>query len=137
MTVFVDTSFWYAAVDSRDSFNTRAKKLLSSLPSRLTSDYVLLETWRLLQLRLGWKVAEAFWQGLKSGVSQVENVTVADLEVAWGIGESFADQEFSLTDRTSFAVMQRLGINSVASFDSDFAIYRFGAGKRQAFEILR
>lgn len=135
--VFVDTSCWYAAADSRDSFNKRAKELLNSLPSRLTTDYVLLETWRLLQLRLGWNVAEAFWQGLRAGVSQIETVTPSDLEQAWGIGKSFADQQFSLTDRTSFAVMQRLGIRSTASFDSDFAIYRFGTNKRQAFEVLR
>jgi uncharacterized protein len=136
MTVFVDTSCWYAAADSSDAFNARAKKLLSSLRSRFTSDYVVLETWRLIQLRLGWKAAETYWEGLRSGIVTIENVTPADLEAAWNIGRSFADQEFSLTDRTSFAVMQRLGLRSAASFDSDFSIYRFGPGKRLAFEVF-
>jgi predicted nucleic acid-binding protein len=52
------------------------------------------------------------------------------------IGSDFDDQDFSIVDRTSFAVMQRLGVLRVASFDSDFAVFRFGPGRRHAFEIL-
>jgi predicted nucleic acid-binding protein len=63
-------------------------------------------------------------------------VTFADLDIAWSIGEVFPDQDFSIVDRTSFVVMQRLGIYRVASFDSDFAIYRFGPRRERAFEVL-
>jgi predicted nucleic acid-binding protein len=56
----------------------------------------------------------------------LEQVLPSDLEMAWLIGERFEDQEFSPTDRTSFALMERLRIQTVASFDNDFAIYRFG-----------
>ena len=64
-------------------------------------------------------------------------MTATDLEVAWAIGEAFPDQDFSIVDRTSFAVMQRLGVHRVASFDADFAVYRFGRGRNRAFEIVR
>jgi predicted nucleic acid-binding protein len=67
----------------------------------------------------------------------METVGAADLEVAWSIGDAFPDQDFSLVDRTSFAVMQRLGLRRVASFDRDFAVYRFGRDRRQAFEVVR
>jgi predicted nucleic acid-binding protein len=40
-------------------------------------------------------------------------------------------------DRTSFAVMERLGIIRAASFDADFAVYRYGRKRDRAFEVLR
>ena len=45
---------------------------------------------------------------------------------------AFSDQRFSLVDRTSFAIMERLAnLHAPSSFDDDFVIYRFGptAGK--------
>jgi predicted nucleic acid-binding protein len=48
-----------------------------------------------------------------------------------------AGSSLSLVDRTCFAVMQRLAVHRVASFDAHFAVYRFGPDRRQAFEVLR
>lgn len=64
-------------------------------------------------------------------------MTPADLEAAWAVGQVFADQDFSLVDRTSFVVMERLGLARAASFDDHFAIYRYGRMRDRAFEILR
>jgi predicted nucleic acid-binding protein len=58
------------------------------------------------------------------------------LEAAWQIGLSYRDQDFSLVDRTSFAVMRRLGIERAASFDDHFAVFRFGPKRRHAFNIV-
>jgi len=137
MSLFVDTSVWYAAADSADAGNARAKAILAAGETLVTSDHVLVETWTLLRHRLGRRASERFWEGLRSGVAAVEAVGAADLEVAWEIGVSFRDQDFSIVDRTSFAVMRRLGIDRAASFDDDFAVFRFGPGRRRAFTILR
>jgi predicted nucleic acid-binding protein len=59
------------------------------------------------------------------------------MQAAWAIGERFADQTFSIVDRTSFVVMERLGLTRVASFDRDFAIYRYGRDRNRAFEVMR
>jgi hypothetical protein len=75
--------------------------------------------------------------GAPSGAAEFEIVTAADMEAAWLIGERFPDQDFSLSDRTSFALMERLHIYTAASFDDHFAIYRFGGRKSGAFEIIR
>ncbi len=53
------------------------------------------------------------------------------------MGETFPGQNFSIVDRTSFAVMERLGISRVASLDDDFAVYRYGRNRDRAFDILR
>lgn len=137
MSIFVDSSAWYAAADRSDRYNDRAKRLLSTDEPLVTSDHVLAETWSLIHRYISANSAEAFWEGLRSGVATVEQTTSADLEAAWAIGERFPDQDFSLVDRTSFALMERLGISLVISFDSDFAIYRYGRGRRFAFEVLR
>jgi len=137
MSLFVDTSVWYAAADSSDRNNVRSKMILRSGETLVTSDHVLVETWTLLHHKLNRKAAERFWEGLRNGVAVIEAVTLADLEVAWVIGASWRDQDFSIVDRTSFAVMRRLGIDRVASLDAHFAVFRFGPRRRQSFQVLR
>lgn len=138
MSLFVDTSIWYAAADSGDGSNSRAKTILKGGGEALvTSDHVLVETWSLLHHKLGRNVAERFWDALRSGVATIEAVGPADLETAWEIGVSWRDQDFSIVHRTSFAVMRRLGIEHVASLDEDFAVFRFGPKRRQSFFVIR
>ena len=137
MSLFVDTSIWYAAADSSDRSNARVKAILRSGESLVTSDHVLIEAWTLLHHRLGRSAAERFWDGLRSGVAMVEPVGLADLEAAWEIGFAWEDQDFSIVDCTSFAVMRRLGIEDVASLDEHFAVFRLGPKQRQSFHVIR
>jgi predicted nucleic acid-binding protein len=102
----------------------------------VTSDHVLVETWFLLAHRIGRSAAERYWEAIRGGVARVEPVTAADLETAYAIGETFPDQDFSIVDRTSFAVMQRLGVLRAATLDQHFAIFRFGRDRSRAFEIV-
>ena len=136
MSLFVDTSVWYAAVDRSEKANAGAKALLSRGEPLVTTDHVLVESWMLIHHRLGRRAAGRFWEGIRAGVASVESVMLADIETAWEIGVAYKDQDFSIIDRTSFAVMQRLGIHHAASLDSDFAVFRFGPDRRLAFTIL-
>lgn len=136
MSIFVDSSAWYAAADHGDPHNARAKQLLATDEPLVTSDHVLVETWRLIHHFISAYAAERFWDGLRRGVASIEQTTVADLEAAWAMGERLPDQDFSLVDRTSFSIMQRLGISRVITFDSDFAVFRYGRGRRRAFDVL-
>jgi predicted nucleic acid-binding protein len=137
MSLFVDTSIWYAAADSSDASNGRAKNILAAGEPLVTSDHVLVETWTLIRYRIGRQAAERFWEGLRTGVAAIEPIGMADIEAAWQIGISYRDQDFSLVDRSSFAMMRRLGIERAASLDNDFAVFRFGPNRRRAFTILR
>ena len=137
MTLFVDTSAFYAAADRSDRSHERTKRVLGAGEPLMTTDHVLAESWLLLRHRLGREAANAFWEAVRSGAAAVEHVGPADLEVAWTIVAEFGDQDFSLVDMTSFAVMQRTGVLRAASLDDDFAIYRFGRRRERAFELVR
>lgn len=117
--------------------NARAKAILKAGEQLVTTDHVLVEAWTLLHHRLRPNAAERFWEGLRSGIASIEPVGTADLEAAWQIGLAWRDQDFSIVDRTSFAVMQRLGIERAASLDDHFAVYRFGPRRRRSFTIVR
>jgi predicted nucleic acid-binding protein len=136
MSLFVDTSVWYAAADEGDPGHIRAAEIVRTESDLVTTDHVMVETWLLLRSRLGRYPAESFWEGLRAGVAVIEPVGIADLEAAWAIGVVFPDQDFSLVDRTSFAVMVRLGVDRVASLDSHFAVFRYGRGRDRAFVVV-
>lgn len=135
--LFVDTSAFYAALDRGDVDHARATTVLSGGDHLVTTDHVLVESWRLARKRLGRHVAERFWGSLRTGQAVVESVLPTDFDRAWRIGEAFHDQDFSIVDRTSFAVMERLGIDRVATFDDHFSIYRYGPRRDRAFDVRR
>ena len=136
MTAFVDSSAWYAVADADDANHLRAAARIEEFAGRLlTSDHVLIETWYLTSRRLGVGIAETLLNRIRRGIARVEPATLADLEVAARIQEDFPDQRFSIVDRTSWSLMQRLGIHEAIAFDRDFSIYRFGPGRRRAFIV--
>jgi predicted nucleic acid-binding protein len=136
VSVFVDTSVWYAAVDGSDPSHAGAKAVLSTGEPLFTTDHVLVETWALVRSRVHRRAAELFWEGLRSGGAVIETVGAADIEAAWQIGLAYRDQDFSLVDRTSFAVMLRLGIDRAASYDNHFAVFRYGPRRRHSLVIV-
>lgn len=137
MSLFVDTSVWYAAADAGDPDNRRAKDILAAGESLVLTDHVLSETWTLIRNRIHRLAADRFWAAIRNGAAAIEPVGLADLEAAWQIGLAWKDQDFSLVDRTSFAVMHRLGIDRAAALDEHFAVFRFGPQNRRAFTVLR
>ena len=60
-----------------------------------------------------------------SNVLTVIRVSVADEARAREIIRQYQDKDFSLTDATSFAVMERLGITHAFTLDHNFSQYGF------------
>jgi predicted nucleic acid-binding protein len=137
VSVFVDSTFWFAAIVARDRDHARARSVLAATSGHVTTDHVLVESWLLLNGRYHRTGADLLWERIRNGAARVETVAAADLEAAWAIGEIFPDQNFSIVDRTSFAVMERLGLTRAASFNDDFAVYRYGRRRNKAFDVLR
>ena len=134
---YVDTSAWVSLADSAEVSHEAVAEAVRARQGRLvTADHVLHETWTVMRYRHGFVPAETLVNRIRAGVARVEVSGLADLEVAFAIGSTFADQDFSLSDRTSWAVMGRLGLSEAVTLDRDFRIYRFGPERRRALSVV-
>lgn len=125
--VFVDTSAWYALVDSDDNDHAPAVAYhcSNSLPL-VTTNAVFSETVTLIRYRLGHVTALTFGNKLKeSSLVRIVNVSQLDEERSWEIFTKYRDQDFSFADCTSFAVMQRMEIGTAFTFDRHFRVMKF------------
>lgn len=131
-TIFVDTSMFYALVNQKDEFHHQAEDIWERLHSQkvklLTSNYVLDETFTLIRSRRGRDLVDEFRKNL-AGQHKIKiiRVLVTDEAKAW---EWFLLDwsDLSFTDCVSFALMKRLGVENVASFDNHF--------KRAGFKLV-
>ena len=127
--LFVDTGAWYALVDRKDPDHGSARRFFERNKVPLvTTNFIFDETVTLLRKRLGWTVAHDFGRRLKdSGFVGLYSVTDGDEDLAWDIFRKYKDHDFSYTDCTSFAVMERLGIKTAFTFDGHFVSMKFAA----------
>jgi len=139
MSIFVDTSAFYGLADRSDRRHAEAQALYDAnagIERFYTSDLVMAETWLLIRGRLGRRAAVQWWAGMRAGIVEVVPTSDADLEAAWWIVQRYGDQDLSLVDCVSFALMERLGIDAAFAFDHHFSLYRYGARSERAFRLL-
>ncbi len=124
-SVFVDTSFFKAIIDPKDDFYQEGKEILNKLQKEkvtlVTSNYVLDESFTLIRKRCGQDMVDKFRKDLSKSamVVTIIRVTVSDESEAWNW--FLLDwSDLSFTDCVSFAIMKRLEINRVATFDTYF-----------------
>lgn len=137
--IFVDTGAFYALADSGDRNHNAARSVFETRGTAgelVTSDYVFVESWCLMRARLGRSAALKFWDAMQSDVVRTYGINSQDLSNARGIAAAWPDQDFSLIDCTSFALMERLGLDEALAFDSHFRIYRFGARRERSFRVV-
>ena len=133
MRLFVDTSAFYALTDQSDAEHARVLAVYeprAAAGDLVTSDYVLVESCLLVRARLGPAAARRFWPGMRLGPAEIVGTTAEDLDRAWSIDSKFADQQFGLVDSTSFALIERLGIEQALSLDTHFRVVRLGRSRR-------
>ena len=130
MKLFVDTSAWLALNDRSDQFHALAVEKLARIRagriSLVTSDYVLDESVTIIRLRASHAAAVIFGQSiLGSSVIDLIPVGSDDRLAAWEIFKKYADQDFSFTDCTSFALMRKLRLKTAFTFDGHFSLIGF------------
>ncbi len=131
--IFVDTWAWYALADVADADHIHAKHINEHLIAQghtfVTTNFVLSETLTLIRYHLHHQAAVRFWTMLQALIDAklVQFVRVTELheEAAWEIFEHYADQKFSYTDCTSFAVMHDLELQQVFTADHHFVTLGF------------
>lgn len=124
--VFVDTSAYFAVANRRDASHGPAATLMPRLVAErrplFTTNFVLAELHALLLTRLDRRVAaRVLAETDASELTTTVRVSARDERRAREIVFGFADKDFSLTDATSFAVMERLRIATAFTLDRDFA----------------
>ncbi|MEW6108661.1 MAG: PIN domain-containing protein [Nitrospirota bacterium] len=128
--IFVDAGAWIAITDRNDQHYKEAGRLYTKLilgrEQLVTSDLVLVETYNLLLRTIGNEATISFADKLKViSYLKVVPIITQDWERAWKILEKYDDKDFSFTDCTSFALMERLKIGNAFAFDSHFRQFGF------------
>jgi uncharacterized protein len=131
MSIFVDTAGLLAVLDADDHFHTAAdiswQETLSSGADLMTTNYVLVETFALVQHRLGLEAVKALQEGVVP-VMDVAWVTEATHQAAVGTLLAASKRQLSLVDCVSFSVMRQKGIRKAFTFDKHFG--------EQGFEMI-
>jgi uncharacterized protein len=125
--VLVDASAYFALLDNDDDYHAQAliirDRLIAERWRLFTTSFVLAETHALLLNRLSQEIATRFLHDLEQSTTTLVWVSPADVQHAKAIISQYNDKDFSLTDATSFVVMERLHIPYAFTFDRHFAQY--------------
>src|ERR687896_2484804 len=125
----VDASAYFALLDNDDDYHAQARiirdRLIAERWRLFTTSFVLAETHALLLNRLSQEIATRFLRDMEHSPTTLVWVTPADVQRAKAIIYQYDDKDFSLTDATSFAVMERLRVPAAFTFDRHFAQYGF------------
>ncbi len=130
MSIFVDTSALYALLDADDENFGRSAgvwgKIMASDENVVTTNYVLVETFALLQNRLGIKAVREFQENIVP-ILHVEFVTPEIHQLGTVALLAAARRGLSLVDCVSLEVMRESHIKSAFTFDGHFREYGFTA----------
>jgi uncharacterized protein len=122
-TVFVDTSGFYACLDGTDLFHPQSFAAFERAEKErwrlVTTNYVVHETWALVQRRLGWDAVETFLNDLLPRCS-VEWVDASLHEAGALRCRRIRERRFSLTDAVSLECIARHQINEAIAQDEHF-----------------
>ena len=120
--VFIDAGAWIALNDRGDRFHPLAveyyQRLLRERRLLVTTNLVIAEAYINIRRAGGYQPAIRFLDSMRQSSRLTKVYADAALEAeAEKLLRRYADQDFSLTDAVSFAVMQQRGIPEAFGFD--------------------
>jgi predicted nucleic acid-binding protein len=129
--VLLDTSALEAIVDKQDAHNKEATQCLFRLRDLSYPLYItnltIAETHRRLLYKPQFdnRLSFSFLENIYDGSVNIIRVAEADEVRAISYIERFKDQKLTVTDAVSMAVMIRLGLRKIFSFDWHFTLLGF------------
>jgi uncharacterized protein len=122
-SVFVDTSGFYAQLDGTDGQHPAAKELFARARREgwklVTTNYVVHESWAVVQARLGWVAVDA-WRDRLVSLCEMVWITTELHSLGEARCRQARQRHLSLTDCTSIEVMRQRGIREAIAFDEHF-----------------
>ncbi len=126
-TVLIDTSAFFATADLHDENHAAAGSTTMLITRQrwraATTNLILPETHALFLARYGRRTALERLRDIERSTITIVRVTQEDEDQARKILSTYDDKDFSLTDATSFAVIERLRIAYAFTFDHNFVQY--------------
>uniref|UniRef100_A0A7C2E2W1 Ribonuclease VapC n=1 Tax=Ammonifex degensii TaxID=42838 RepID=A0A7C2E2W1_9THEO len=124
MRVFVDSSAVAALLLENDRNHRAAvgvlRRLTEAKAELVLSNFIVAETYDLLAVR-AYPAKAREW--FLANTWSVERISARDEKKAREIIEKYTDKDFSYTDATSFALMERLGFDAAFTYDRHFEQY--------------
>ena len=131
MSTFVDTSVFLAALGKDDLNSIPAAETLANLvelgEQLITTNYILVESYALIQRRMGMDAIQDFQNKILPSLTLVW-ITADEHERSIKNFLSENRRNFSFVDCSSFDAIQRMGIDTVFTFDNHF--------REQGFEVI-
>lgn len=138
MKVFIDTGAFLALANKPDSLHeltaTVYQEAIEQNATLYTSNYIIDEAVTLIRARVGHRAAVAFIKSLDVSGIKVLRITEGDEHAAREIFIRYKDKEFSFTDCTCFALIDKHSIDAILSLDAHFSQYGY---KHTAKHLLR
>jgi predicted nucleic acid-binding protein len=128
--IFVDSGAWIALSDTRDKYHEAAKGQFRTLVKErinlVTTNLIIAEVYTIIRRTGGYDPAMRFLRSTRESVRLKVIFSDWNLEdQAEEILRKYKDQDFSLVDAVSFAVMQGHEIEEAFAFDWHFTVAGF------------
>jgi len=123
--IFVDTGPWIALMDPRDQWRGEAEQEMAALNRQrrtlVTTNWVLAEAYTGLVDRISRPtIARLRAMVYESSLIKVVRIDEFAEMAAWRKFLRYDDKDVSMTDCTSFVVMEQLGLSTAFTFDEHF-----------------
>lgn len=123
MTVFIDTSAFLSILDADDKYHKKAEQpwaeLISSEDTLFCNNYILVETFALVQNRLGMEALRTFNDDILPVVN-IDWIEKSTHKAGVSALLAASRKRLSMVDCVSFETMRRLEIKKVFTFDPHF-----------------